>query len=61
MDDEEDMWRHRYSYLNGAVQVAIREDLDAGLGGTLFDVRCCEWRELTLRIFKGLRCPLACV
>jgi len=44
MDDEEDMWRHRYGYLNGAVQVAIREDLDAGLGGTLFDVRLANVR-----------------
>ena len=38
-DDVEDMWRHRYVFTTATtpIELHIREDLDAGLGGTLFD------------------------
>ena len=31
------LWDHSYSLLDGKVTVLVHEDLDAGLGGTLFD------------------------
>jgi SAM-dependent methyltransferase len=37
MDDFVSIWDHSYSLLDGSITVAIHEDLDAGLGGTLFD------------------------
>jgi len=35
-EDVLDMWNHQYDYQFG-VRVSVREDFDAGLGGTLFD------------------------
>jgi predicted nicotinamide N-methyase len=37
MDDEVAMWDHVYKFCADQVAVSSREDLDAGLGGTLFD------------------------
>ena len=37
MEDFESIWDHQYSFLDGKLAVKVHEDLDAGLGGTLFD------------------------
>jgi len=37
MDDFVSIWDHTYTLLDGKVSVLVHEDLDAGLGGTLFD------------------------
>lgn len=37
MDDFQAIWDHQYYFLNGQVEVKVHEDVDAGLGGTLFD------------------------
>lgn len=36
-EDFQSIWDHSYELLDGQVKVLVHEDLDAGLGGTLFD------------------------
>jgi 2-polyprenyl-3-methyl-5-hydroxy-6-metoxy-1,4-benzoquinol methylase len=54
--DFEAIWDHTYTFANGQVHVKVHEDLDAGLGGTLFDgsVALTEYLE-TLFLKEGSR------
>ncbi|KAH9254157.1 hypothetical protein BASA81_007746 [Batrachochytrium salamandrivorans] len=36
-EDFQSIWDHSYELLDGQIKVLVHEDLDAGLGGTLFD------------------------
>ena len=46
-DDELGMWEHRYMFFGR--RISIREDFNAGLGGTLFDGSLCLARYLEFR------------
>ena len=46
-DDDLGMWEHRYAFFGR--HITIREDFDAGLGGTLFDGSLCLSRYLEFR------------
>ena len=47
MDDFQSIWDHSYKFVNNSITIKIHEDLDAGLGGTLFDgsVLLCKYIE----------------
>ena len=53
-DDDPPLWDHEHAYLDGLVRVKVHEDLDAGLGGVMFDGSIALSRYLeTLRRERG--------
>lgn len=61
MDDFQSIWDHSYKFVNDSICVKVHEDLDAGLGGTLFDgsVLLCKYIETIVLTSTGTSPPFA--